>query len=318
MASYTFYADASDISVRNSNANFATARNAASGTTSGSGSSTTYASCGLESGTTYNFYIVFYPFDTSSIPSSETVTAATFSFSLVGDNSGTAANQWAVTQSTQATWNGVAGGDFDQRGTLELATRQNRKVSAETGYQDMTFTSTGRGQIARSGETKPASASATGKTQLVMAWAKDLDNSAPAGNDYNQVYLSEQTGTTNDPKLAVTTADPITFSVSDTVTPVETVTALRTRLFSLSDTATISETITSALGKIFSAIDTATITETVTSARTRIFTALDTLAVTEPYIVVKKLWETVARAASSFSKPSRTSDTWSKPDNPYT
>lgn len=214
MATYTFYADASDIAVRNSNANFSTARNAASGTLSGGGASTTYASVGLESGTTYNFYIVFYPFDTSSIPASEPISDAVFSFSLVGDNAGTAANQWAVTQSTQATWNSIIGGDFDQRGATDGATRVNRKVSTETGYQDMTLTATGRGWIAKSGITNPSSASASGKTQLVMAWAKDIDNSAPATNDYNQVYLSEQTGTTNDPKLVVTTVVPYSMAAS--------------------------------------------------------------------------------------------------------
>lgn len=107
-----------------------------------------------------------------------------------------------------------------------------------------------------------------------------------------------------------------TFSVSDTVTPAETVTALRARLFSVSETATISESVTAALGRIFSAADTATVTDAVTALRARAFSALDALAVTEPVVYVKKLWETVARAVSSFTRPPSDGGTWTRPDNP--
>ncbi len=210
MASYTIYSSTGDIAVRVSNSNFATARAASSGTTSGTTS--TYLSVGDE-GVPYNFYIGFFMFDTSVIASSETITAATMGLSLVGDNAGTAANQYTICQSTQATWNSIVGDDFDQRGSLEMATRINRKVSTETGYETFTFTSTGRGQIARSGETKPASASASGKSQFTLMYAKDLDNSAPATNDYNQVYLADEAGTTRDPKLEVTTSSSIAYDI---------------------------------------------------------------------------------------------------------
>jgi len=203
MATTTIYSSTGDIAVRVSNANFATARAATSGATSGGAS--TYASVGLESGTTYNFYIPFFMFDTSVISTAENINAAVMSIFLVGDNSGTAANQYTICQSTQATWNSPVGDDFDQRGSVECATRLNRKVSTETGYEDFTFTATGRGKIARSGETNPASASASGKSQFTLMYAKDLDNSAPATNDYNQVYFSDEAGTTRDPKLVVTT-----------------------------------------------------------------------------------------------------------------
>lgn len=209
MASYTIFSSTGDIAVRVSNANFATARGASSGSTSGTTS--TYLSVGLES-TTYNFYIGFFMFDTSVIDVAETVTAAVLSIYLVGDNAGTAANQYTICQSTQATWNSPVGDDFDQRGTVESATRKNRKVSTESGYEDFTFTATGLGHIAKNTQTNPASASASGKSQFTLAYAKDLDNSAPTTNDYNQVYLADQVGTTNDPKIVVTTTIPSTFT----------------------------------------------------------------------------------------------------------
>lgn len=204
----TIFADTGDSNVRKSNANFATARGSASADAVQNFASS-YGSVGKE-GSTYNFYILFFMFDSSVIPSADLISDAIFSFYLVGDNLGTAGNQWAVTQGHQTTWNSLVVGDFSKRSNAptgsvqEGAPRQNRKVSTESGYQDFVLNATGRGWVARSGETKPAGASASGKTQLVMAWATDIDNSAPATNDYNQVYMADQAGTTNDPKLVVT------------------------------------------------------------------------------------------------------------------
>lgn len=216
----TFYSDTGDGSIRASNASFSTARSATTGTVQGGSSH--YLSCGLEGGSTYNFYMGFFMFDTSAIGASDTISDAVFSLYLVGDNAGTAGNQYGVTQSKQATWNSLASGDFDDRrdsissGT-EGATRKNRATGSTSGYEDFTLNATGRGWIARSGETKPASASASGKTQLSLAWAKDIDNSAPTTNDYNQVYSADQTGTSNDPKLVVTHSSAVDVTVNATV-----------------------------------------------------------------------------------------------------
>jgi hypothetical protein len=206
MASYTVFSDAGDATVRMSSGTFSTARDALTGL-SVVNTATAYQSVGLEGGATYNFYIPFFMFDTSVVPSTETVASATLDFSLVGDNSGTASNQWCLTQTTQATWNSLITADYDQRGHLgsEGAARVTRKVSTETGYQTMTMNATGSGWIARNGETKPASASASGKTQLAVTYTADIDNSAPTTNDYNQLYFADQAGTTNDPKLSITT-----------------------------------------------------------------------------------------------------------------
>lgn len=203
----TVFADAGDGNVRARSTVFATVRAAASANEI-TGGATGYASCGLEV-STYNFYCPFFMFDTSAIPATDTISSAVYSHALAGDSAGTAANQWTVCQGQQTTWNSLVIGDYDQRrnsidGGAEGATRQNRAVSTETGYVDFTLNATGIGWIARSGETKPATASATGKTQLVVAYAKDLDNSAPTTNDFNQVYFAEEAGTTNDPKLVVT------------------------------------------------------------------------------------------------------------------
>jgi hypothetical protein len=131
----------------------------------------------------------------------------------------------------------------------------------------------------------------------------------PAGSKTQTIALASS-GSWAISQMSFSPSPGSSFSVSDTVTPVETVTALRTRLFSLSDTATISETITAALGRIFSAIDTATVTDTATALRARIFSALDTLAVTEPVATVRLLWNQVAKVVSSWSSGSPNSSTW--------
>lgn len=304
MASYTIYSNAGDGAIRKSDANFTTARSATDGDSVATGGSTGYTSCGLESGTTYNFYIGFFMFDTSVIASSETIDSATFSFSLTGDNSGTAGNQWAVTQSTQDTWNSITTADYDQRGSTEGATRANRKVSTETGYQDFALNTTGKSWIARSGETKPASASATGKTQVVMAWAKDLDNSAPATNDYNQIYFSEQTGTTNDPKLVIETTAGPTYTL-----------AMGTGTFALTGNALgliCSRKLTMGAGTYtLTGIDVAlkALRKLVCAVGSYVLTGIDAT-------ITFFGWQRPTRDSSTFTRPTRDSSTWSRPDNP--
>ena len=106
------------------------------------------------------------------------------------------------------------------------------------------------------------------------------------------------------------------FSVSDTCTASETVTALRTRLFSVSDTATLSEVVTAALGKLFSVADTVTLTDAVTAIRGRIFSVAETVTASEPLVLVRKLWANLARAATSWTDRNRSSTNWTNRSKP--
>lgn len=137
----------------------------------------------------------------------------------------------------------------------------------------------------------------------------------PAGS-FTQAISVASTGGWGFAQVSVAPSPGTDFSVSDTATATETVTTSRARSFTVTDTLSIVESITAALGRVFSVSDTATVSEVVTALRARAFSALDALAVSEPVATVRKLWETVARAATSFSKPSRDSTVWSKPDNP--
>ena len=101
-------------------------------------------------------------------------------------------------------WNNVTTADFDQRGNTEGCTRITSFTNG--AYKEWTLNETARGWIARSGETKPATASASGKTQLgIRNGNKDIDNSAPTdGTIYIAIQSSDYTGTDHDPYLSVT------------------------------------------------------------------------------------------------------------------
>lgn len=199
----TIYADTGDGTLRSSNATWSTARNATNGTTQ-LGTSTSYIASELEAAT-YNIYTGFWMFNTSSIPSTDTISSATFSVSLNGDNQIGDSQTLAVGQSTQSTWNSLVSGDFDNRGynTTLGSAGITHPTGTTTGYLDFALNASGIDFIARNGETKPGSASASGKTQLTLIYSSDSSNTTPTARCYAQIRMAEQAGTTNDPKLVI-------------------------------------------------------------------------------------------------------------------
>lgn len=210
----TVYSSTGDGIVRHTNGTWSTLRSAATGT-SVQNLTTGYCTWALE-GATYNGYQPFHMFDTSAISSSDTISSATYSVYLNGDNL-TDGQQLSIGNSTQATWNSIGTADFDQRGgATEGCTRINHPDGATSGFLDFTMNATGRGFIARSGETIPASASASGKTQIAIRWSRDLDNSTPTANSYIQIRTADYAGTSSDPKLVVehSSAVSVTFNAT--------------------------------------------------------------------------------------------------------
>lgn len=206
----TLYADTSDGSCRHEGAGYDTIHDATASAGVLTANAALYATF-WKSGTTYYIYVHFTPFDSSGISASDTISAATYSIYKSGDAANADSQTIGLVQSQQATWNSLGTGDYDQRGDAinnptEGATRVAYSAGAGTGYMDFTMNATGIGWIARTGETKPASASATGKTQLAIRFSGDMDDSAPTGANYCLFYMADQAGTTNDPKLVVTHA----------------------------------------------------------------------------------------------------------------
>lgn len=207
----TIYASTGDGIVRTSKSTWAAVYGAATGD-SVQNLTTGYCTWAKESASVFNGYQPFHPFDTSSIPSTDTISSATYSVYLNGDNL-TDGQQITIGNSTQATWNSIITADFDQRGgATEGCTRISHPNGATTGYLDFAMNASGIAFIARSGETIPASASASGKTQIAIRWSRDLDNSTPTANSYIQIRTADYTGTSSDPKLVVEHAASATFT----------------------------------------------------------------------------------------------------------
>ncbi len=157
--------------------------------------------------TTGSFYTinrVFFPFDTSGLPDDATVTAATLSVYVTEDrdNHTTGSNTIGVVESQQASDTALAGTDFDNCGDAvdnptELATRKTLGSIGSGAYTDFTLNASGLALISK-----------TGYSSFGMRTGWDMDDSPPtddqgAGSGLG-IYFSDQTGTTNDPKLIVT------------------------------------------------------------------------------------------------------------------
>jgi len=178
----------------------------------------------------------FLPFDTSSISSGDTIDSAVVSVyqnSTVPKDVNDANSFIAVVQTRQASTSSLANGDYDECGEstgsgwsnahqndiIEGATRRNLSALS-TGYNDFTLTATGEGWVARSGETKPTGAASAGYTFLGMREGHDLldvayPSTGSALDGLNDISYSEESGTTEDPKLTVEHTNPgITVSPS--------------------------------------------------------------------------------------------------------
>jgi len=145
---------------------------------------------------------LFFPFDTSALPDTDTISAATFSAWLNSKalgSGGQAALQYArLVQSTQASGTAIVANDYGAVGsTAGSATDINVNAASTGAYQNLTLNSTGRGWISKTGYTKFA---------LRSGW--DITNTQPSSSNYANnnagVWaMSETSGTTNDPKLVV-------------------------------------------------------------------------------------------------------------------
>lgn len=160
----------------------------------------------------------FLPFDTSSIPSNATITAATLNLYTLTktntDNDGT--DFLTVTQTSQATHTVLANADYDQCGAVSNPTEgidsgQRKDISSITtsAYLVFTLNATGNGWIKKSGQASACSATA-GITCLGVREGHDVTNAAivsgfdVVAENTATFSSSEQSGTSQDPYLAVT------------------------------------------------------------------------------------------------------------------
>ena len=155
-------------------------------------------------------------FDTSAISSGDNIDSATMSLYVVtvlnqdtddGDDYiglVQAKNGWGSATA-------VASGDYDQVGDqidnpTQGATAIDLGSMTTSAYNDWTLNATGRGWIARSGETKPSGFVSSGITALGFREGHDIEDTGPLNSNTSNSMFSSQadvTGTTQDPKLVV-------------------------------------------------------------------------------------------------------------------
>lgn len=204
----TFYPSAGasspvDGNVGNSNVTWAGCRSSATGT-GASATSTTDATFQAEYVGVATLYAINrseYCFDTSTIGSGQTISAATFSVFSTGasDQSETTypANGCLV-GTTLASNSTITTSDFAiaNWGSVEFASRVTLAAfSASAAYSDWALNSSGIANINK-----------TGISKFAIRGAADIDNNTPTLRSYGIGYYADQTGTTNDPKLVVTYA----------------------------------------------------------------------------------------------------------------
>lgn len=189
MSTDVFYGITGDGFVYSTNATYATAR-----TGSGQFAATTFLRVGQYwDGSAYYCYEGFLGFDTSSIPDTDTVSAATLSIMLETDNSTTD----FTTQARLFTWSGsgLTTADWTSGASLTetlLATLNSSGIVAVGNYADFTDSA------------MPANINKTGNTEIRLNSSRHAAGNTPTGHEELRFYASVQTGTTQDPKLTVT------------------------------------------------------------------------------------------------------------------
>jgi hypothetical protein len=205
----TFYAGGGDGYVENDNTVWDTAHDAVTGTFADATTNPFRVQTGLLAGE-YSFRRGLVPIDTSTLPDTDVISAATFSLfvsalSQNGDNDGT--DWWVpVGPTTQADPTTIGTADFDQVGAIDNPTefsndRKDYGSHTLSTYADWVFNASGLANISQ-----------TSYTLIGVREGHDCTDSVYAGanNTSNQIRYasSEATGTTTDPVLVVTHAAP--------------------------------------------------------------------------------------------------------------
>ena len=180
-------------------ASWAAARDAADGSQAqdATGGPASIASVGDDSadGTVISIIRGFHLCDTSSIPDTDTVSAATFSLWITTiinqDNDGF--DYWNLYTSTPASDTAIGTPDYDQIGRTAQATAQDIGSVTTGQYNDLTITTL-------------SLISKTGITKTSVQIGHDAENHQIAGSSYNRIsgYFSDNVGSTNDPKFVIT------------------------------------------------------------------------------------------------------------------
>jgi hypothetical protein len=212
-------ADAEDTSVDGavtnnpSSTSFATLRNASSGTLAEPSAAAPYMAR-LSATTTTNEYSIiargFFLFDTSSIPTGDTIVSATFDLVYTERGDGFTSSIAMVTSSPASDTNLVTG-DYDQLGTARQAadlTYAGLTVDSAT-FNSFTLNSTGLGNISKTGITKFGTRIDLDLDDMSVSEAQALWSSE--AQSYLAAAMADETLSSDKaPRLVVTHSPPFT------------------------------------------------------------------------------------------------------------
>tara|TARA_R100001086_G_C11848145_1_gene260672 strand:+ start:13011 stop:14504 length:1494 start_codon:yes stop_codon:yes gene_type:complete len=164
------------------------------------------ASVALQVNTGYLIQRHFYLFDTSAV-GSDSIDSAVLSTYIEAVNVDNGALM-GITEATPASNTEIVAGDYDQVGSLtspvELASQIDFGSMSASSYSDFTLNASGEAHIDKSGV-----------TGFSGRLSDDIDDSASTNKEKITISFSETSGTTQDPKLAVThSASGTTVSAS--------------------------------------------------------------------------------------------------------
>ncbi|MEK7554194.1 MAG: hypothetical protein AAB517_02390 [Patescibacteria group bacterium] len=137
----------------------------------------------------------FFLVDASALTSAANISAATWSFAANGAVFSNAdLSTIHLVSSTPASNTTLVIGDFDQIGSTSFSSLAMASwVNTDHTYNDFALNANGIANISKTGVSKFAARN-----------SRDLDNSAPTGNNICSCYFADQAGTTDDPKLVIT------------------------------------------------------------------------------------------------------------------
>lgn len=146
----------------------------------------------------------FLPFDTSSLPDTDTITSAKISLyaSVAASDYSAPINAYVIVEGTQASVSQITTADYDQVVfTPALSGEITTAVGDEDSYKDFPLNSSGLSFINKTGYSKFAFIDRYDQLNIEM----------PSGTHGVRYFSSDQTGTANDPVLEVIHSAGISF-----------------------------------------------------------------------------------------------------------
>ena len=244
-----------------------------------------------------------YLFDTSALTSGATISSATMSVycSAKNDDSNTHNQTIEVVQSNPASNTSLATGDWNTA-TRWTMTRQATGIAhgsiTASAYNDFAFNGTGLGNISK-----------TAVSKFGVVISGDADNTEPTKDAAHQTlytgYFSEQTGTSNDPKLAVTYTTTTTYNQSVTATTAVTGKVTKGLSKSIIATSVISGKVLKGLTRSIVATTAVTASMVKQMAKTIIGTTAVTASMVATKVFLQALTATTAVTASITKIPGK-------------